>query len=359
MLHRSQLVNLHDKYTALSAYISYIKRISMTFRAHCYLLTLSFFAILNEAHTHDIDNSMQQTMEFNLPKIPKQFHFHDHTKIGFQNPQIYAQTIQRWQEKLTLGATKLFDQLQQEINLSPAEIYQYTKNEQILNRYHILKKSEIILPSTDTIIAQEDMDPEILNYLQSMFFKYTNKRNVTFYLTDQISSLTATYGSDAKGHYVFCHSYMYDKKHIQQYYDSLQNQHGYYYIEACEHNDIRWIEIPIMLQIGLIEAASHIQHQKNLIGFILSNYSFQGKRASQESINRYVKLETFHCLLEAVFQSRNPLEVAIFLMKMTHKSPDYKALWKAIVKDIAQCYDVSSLTFTKQFSKKMRQTASQ
>jgi len=331
----------------------------MTFRAHFYLLMIGTFSLFGAICTQTIDYSIEQSVKLNLPKIPKKIYFHDQTPIGFQNPQIYAQIIQRWQEKLTLGATKLFNQLQKEINLSPAEIYAHTTNEQVLSRYHILKKSEIILPNPDAIITQDEMDPEILAFLQSIFFKYTDKRNVTFFLTDQISSLTATYGSDAKGHFVFCHSYMYKKKHIQQYYNSLQNQHGYYYIEACDNGDIRWIEIPTMLQIGLIEAASHIQHQKNLVGFILSNYSFQGKRASEESISLYVKLETFHCLLEAVFQARNPLEVAVFLTKMTHKSPDYKTLWRAIVKDIAKCYDAPSLETTKQFARKMKETATE
>jgi len=331
----------------------------MTFRACSYWLMICIFSLLSNSRFITTHYSATQHARLHLPKTPKTFYFHDHTIIDFQSEQAYDNVIKKWQGKLTAASLKLFNQLETELDLSPSEIYEYTTNQQVLSRYHILNKSEIALPNSDGIITEDNMDPEILCFLQSIFFKYTNKRNVTFFLIDQLPSLTATYGSDVHGHFVFCHSYMYNKQHIQQYYESLQNQSGYYYIESCDQNNMRWIEIPTMLQIGLIEAASHAQHQKNLIGFILRNYAFQGKRASEESINLYLKLETFHCLLEAVFQSRNPLEVAVFLMKANHKSPDYKILWRGIVKDIAKSYDASSLETTKLFAKKMKQAATQ
>lgn len=330
----------------------------MTLRSHSFLLMVSFF-ITNHFAIHTIDTTVAEYAQLHLPKIPKQFYFHDHTAIHLSTPTTYQETMQKWQNKLAVGAINIFDQIEQEINISFSELQEYTHDEQILQRYHFMKKAELILPNPESIISQDEMDPEILQFLQSIFFKYTNKRNVTFFLTDQLSSLTATYGSDIHGHYVFCHSYIYTKEHIQQYYQTLQNKRGYYYIETYNDTDIRWIEIPSLLQSGLIEAASNVQHQKNLLSFILSNYSFQGKRISKQCMQRYMKLETFHSLLEVVFQAKNPLEVVIFLMKTNEESSQYFAMWHIITQDIAKCYHKKSLHKFKDFSQQIKKANSQ
>jgi len=175
-------------------------------------------------------------------------------------------------------------------------------------------------------------------------------------LTDQISTPTATYGSDDSEHFVFCHPFLYNKEHIQQYYDSLQNQQGYYYTELCANGEIRWIEIPSLLQFSLIESASRVEHQTNFLGFILTNYSFEGRKASKESIELYIKLQDFQAQLEATLQSRHPLEVAIFHMKMNHKSAFNDKLWREIVRTIAQAYDESSLQKIQKFTNAMKKT---
>lgn len=325
----------------------------MMHRAYsCFLLTIGLCSL--GAHA---DFSPEMLVRLHLPKIPKTFYFYDLSKVGFTSKYAYQQLIQKWQEKLNHASIRLFSQLYQELELTPEEIYSYMTNQQIIGRYHILKKAELILPNHDDIISEEDMDPEILLYLKSIFFKYTRKRNVKFFLTDQISSLTATYGSDDTEHFVFCHSCMYNKEHVAQYYESLQNQHGYFYIEPCSNNDTRWIEIPSLLQIGIIEAASHVEHQTNLFGFILANYSFEGRKASKESIELCLRIQEFHTLLEATFQSRHPLEVAVFLMKMNHKSFKNTKLWREIVKDIATTYDESSRQKVKVFSQAMKKAA--
>lgn len=330
----------------------------MIHRAYSSLLTPFFLlSYILTTPLSALTFSPEQHVHLHLPKIPKHFYFYDLSEIKFKTNDAYQKVIQRWQKKLVEGSKKLFNQLSQELELTPEEIYSYTTNQQIIGRYHILKRSELILPNPDAIIAQEDMDPEILLFLQCMFFKYTSKRNVKFFLTDQISTLTATYGSDQNEHFVFCHSFMYNKEHIQQYYESLQNQHGYYYFEPCNNNEHRWIEIPSLLQIGLIEAASHVQHQTNLLGFILMNYSFEGRKASSSSVELYLKLETFQTLLEAILQSRHPLEVATFLLKMNHKSAEYYKLWRAVVRDIAQAYDEPSLQKVTKFANAMKNAA--
>lgn len=328
----------------------------MTPRVHFYLLTIFVCASLNYMSSQPAYDLVQQAAQLHLPKIPTHFHFYDKTTINFHNPQIYPQTIQRWQEKLRLGTTKLFNQLQQEINLSPAEIYEHTTNPQIIDHYHTTNANRYLKPN---VIDQEHMDPEILFFLQTVLFQYTDKRNITFYLTDDISCITATYGSDAQGYHVLCDASVYNKKHIHDYYATLQSSNGFYYVAQCGDNDTKWIETSTLLKIGLIDATSRIQHQTGLIRFVLTDYKFNGKSASNESIKLYAKLESFRCLLEAVFQSYNPLETAVFLSKMQHDTPADKTLWKSIVKDIAQCYDANSLKTIKEFAQAIKQAATQ
>lgn len=292
-----------------------------------------------------------------LPRIPK-LCFQDQTPIHIKSPDAYTNVIRKWQEKLNAGAMKLFAAIESETGLNADELFALAHEDDVLRHYCACKKAEMDHLDTDALITQDRIEPEVLAFLQKNFSKYSNTKNITFYITDRINTLTAVHGCDAYGYHVFCHSYFFHKRYIHQYYRALMTKQSTYYIEKCSNGtDLRWISIPDFLQIGLIEVSAYIQNQKNLIGFILSNYSFNStQNVSKQTLDLHLKLETFHSLLSAVFQSRNPLEQAVFLMKNNHKNPEEKLLWKAIVKDIASTYSSSSLKKMKAFAAEVRKS---
>ncbi|MBP9765307.1 hypothetical protein KBD08_03145 [Candidatus Babeliales bacterium] len=300
------------------------------------LLTVFFTALFH--HT----TPSEYFSQLNLLKIPSHFSFYDTSKITFKNKDAYQNVINTWQHKIQTGFNTFFDTLFDELQLTPENLQDLAHNEDILHRYHLLKGSEFLLPSAEILIRQDEMDPDILFFLQNMLFKYTHKRNVTFYITNQIKTLTATYGSDRYGHHVFCHSYLYSKQSIMQYHHAIRNKHNFFYLEKTTRG-LRYIENPSLLQAGLIEAASSIEHQTNLFSFILCNYSFRLGKISESSITMFNILQEFITLIEAIFQSKNPLEVAQFLSMMNHNTEKEQRLWNNLVKDIAQSYDAASL----------------
>lgn len=298
--------------------------------------------------------SPEQMVQLNLPKIPRKFYFYDLTKIHIMPRDGYHKLIDVWQERLNKASRQLFDQLSKELGLTPQAIYDHASNKHIVGRYHILKKSEFMTPIANCIVHEKDIDPEILLFLQSIVQKYTTKRDIHFCLTDKIPGITTTYGSDLEGYWIFCNASVYTKEHIAQYYESLQDQHGYFYVEQLDSGEMRWIEISSLLQIGLIEAASRVQHQTSLLGFILNNFSFKGRKASKQSVELYGRIQEIHTLLEATLQSHNPLEVAVFLMRMESNEPKDRKIWRKIVTDIAQIYDPTSIQKAKLFARAMK-----
>jgi len=297
------------------------------------------------------NNNSSQNDLINLPKIPHDFYFYDLTKITFKK-NAYQDVINKWQSIISLGYKKLFDQLYKEVGLTPEIFFQYLSNPRINSEYHLLKHANIVLQSfyEYQYIHEEEMDPEVLHFIRSTIFKYTSKRNVKIILTNQFSTLTATYGSDKYEYYVFCNSSLYTKNNIDKYYDSLQSSRSEYCITS-NNNNIRFIEYSALLQLGLIESAAYIENQSDLKFFLLNNYTFQDKKVSKSSIDLYFNILEAQTLISAILQSKNPLEVSVFLMKLK----EYNKLWLHLVKDIAKAYSELSLKKYKQIAREMKQ----
>lgn len=294
----------------------------------------------------------QNFSQIHLIKFPT-FRLYADELITFKNNQAYQYVIDRWQQKITAGFEKFFAKMYQESGLTPEKFYESLSNDKMVTSYHKLKDAERESMNEAIFIEEKDADPEIINFIKSILFRYTTKRNIKIVLTDAIASATASYGSDLYGHAIFCNLHVYTKENIEKYYEALQGGYSIRY-DVFSDGTIRWMENSNFLSIRLIFIASWVQHQTDLLIFVLDR-CFQRQMISYETISLGVTLQKFSNLLSAIFQSVNPLESALFVLNSETESEKTFKLWQILVKDLAASYSTSSLAEFKKFAAKIKQ----
>lgn len=256
-------------------------------------------------------------------------------------PGSYEAFIARWENRLNKSWDNFYKKLNVDTGLSPAEFEAFLQDEALADIYGTLKEKELLKTYQKT--EEKNIDPDVLNFIQRTVQKHCSKKNIKIIISPNINTITATFGSDNHTHYLICHASIYSTENIKHFYDSLTDNNGAFYIESSSENNIRAIELSNFLLIGLIEAASHIEHQSNLQTFIISSFKFSGKSPSEEAVLSCKHITETRGIIESIIQSKNPLESALFIGKSKNRNAKERALWKSLVKEIADCYEPESL----------------
>lgn len=307
------------------------------FKKHIKLITLFSLPFCSNVLTPS-DTS------FWLPQKPS-LRFHNNEPI-FLKPGAYEQLVERWNNRLQRSWDNFYARLQNDIGTPKEIFYRYLYDKTITQHYNSLKEKDLSTLKDTEYTSEEDIDPEVLTFIKKIIKKHCSKKNIKILLTPHINTLTATFGSDKGTHYLICNSAVYAKEHIKQYYDSLTTNNGTFYIEHLA-TSVRSIELSNFLIIGLIEAASHIQHQSNLFTFLVANFKFSDKKPSEATIQFGWYIAEVRGILEAVLQSKNPLETAIFIGKTRKRNEKERKLWKKLIHELADCYNEESLEYFK------------
>lgn len=320
-----------------------------------------FFIILNlpiiftpQFATNSDFFSAQSHSKLNLHKLPF-FKLSNNDPIIFSHYDAYQQVIDRWQNKLTKCSQDFFESLYNDLQIIPEQVFEQLNNTTLAASYHKIMNAECQTQILSKFIHEDDADPEIINFIRYTLQKYTSKKNILIVLTDLFTTLTATYGSDLYEHIVFCNINIYTKENIKTYYSTLNGGKRIFYIEPLKDNAFRFIDLSNLLIFGLTEAACHIEHQTMFLDFLITRCRCHGSYASKNTIKLVEKLHEFLGLLEAVFQSPNPLESAIFIMKSPHRDENSKKALKTLIKDIATSYSKKSLEEFKACMQKLKE----
>lgn len=286
---------------------------------------------------------MADQKSFWLPMQPS-LRFHNNEPIKLK-PGSYQNLINAWQHRLDNSWKNFYDNLAIQVGLGQEQIEAYVQDPSLAAIYSSLKEADLLKLHEAT--DEEHSDPEVINFIKRTICKYCTKKNIKIILSPHINTITATFGSDQTCHYVICHAGIYTAESIKHFYECMANGNGAFYIESYTPGKIRFIELSNFLTIGLIEAASHIQHQTNLHTFLISNFKFCEKRPEQSTIQQYWHITEIRGILESIFQSKNPLETALFISKTKKRTEKEQKLWKQLIQDIADCYSPESLKFVK------------
>lgn len=295
----------------------------------------------------------QNFSQIHLSKFPT-FRLNTHELITFKDDQAYKQVIHCWQKKLTQGFEKFFVELEKESGIMPEDLYEQFNNEPFITGYHKLKDAERESMDDAVFIEERDADPEVIAFIKNILFRHTTKRNIKIVLTDAIAQATASYGSDLYGHTVFCNINLYTKENIDRYYDSLMGVYSIRY-DILPNGAVRWMDFSSFLIFKLIFIASWVQHQTSLFIFALDR-CYQKDMISYETICLGRELQKFSNILSAIFQSLNPLESAVFVLKSEMDADkNSKLMWKSLVKNLAASYSLQTLFKFKDFVQKIKQ----
>ncbi len=308
---------------------------------------------INLASVEYQDFIEQNFSQIHISKFPK-FRLNSHELISFKDNQAYQQVIDLWQNKLTKGFEKFFAAVYKESGITSEVLHEQFNNEQLIAVYHKLKDAERETMDSAIFIEEQDADPKVIAFIKNILFRYTTKRNIKIVLTDAIIQPTASYGSDLYGHIVFCNIYLYTKENIEKYYDSLIGIYNIRY-DILPNGAVRWMDFSNFLVIKLIFIASWVQHQTSLFLFLLDR-CLQKNMISYETICFGGELQKFLNVLPAIFQSINPLESALFILKSEMNSDkNTKMILKSLVKNLAASYSTQTLYKFKDFIQKIKQ----
>ncbi|MBM17544.1 MAG: hypothetical protein CL947_00565 [Epsilonproteobacteria bacterium] len=284
----------------------------------------------------------KQNQNLLLSQEPR-LRFHNNEQIILKKNS-YQELIKKWNKLFNNTWQKLRNYIEQDLQLPFEQVETLLANPNLAQLYFELKENDL-QKSQDYIISEEDIDPEVLHFIKHFIQKFTTKKNIKILLSNRLSTITATSGTDTHTHFIICNSNLYSKENIKHFYEALSENNGIFYIEPCTNKSVRFIELSNLLLVGLLEAASHIEHQSNLFTFLLTNFNFVNKKLSQKAIHLCWHFTEIRSMIEAVLQSKNPLETALFIGKIRYKSKSNKErmLWKNLVNDIASCYTKESL----------------
>lgn len=276
---------------------------------------------------------------FWLPQKPT-MRFHNNEPIKLKKGS-YEALVARWEKRLNKSWQRFYENLNSEVGLSPEQLEAYVNDETLANIYSSLKEKELL--KIPECLDESSIDPDVLTFIKRVLQKHCTKKNIKIIITPHINTITATFGSDKSTHYLICHANIYSPEHIKHFYDSLASNNGAFYIEPSNNNSVRFIELANFLLVGLIEAASHIEHQSNLLTFLISNFKFSEQRPTESTIQSCWHITEIRGIIESILQSKNPLEAALFIGKTRKRNAKEQALWRKLISELADCYEQESL----------------
>jgi len=281
--------------------------------------------------------------------------FYDNEPIHI-NAKKYQQIIDKWQQKLELTWKNLLQELNKKIKISSSQIDELLTSEAFTHTYTMIRKKEVY-QTKDMCTYEEDADPIIINFIKHFLYKHCSPKNLKIILTPHMPDIVSVCGSNSDTHYVFCNSILYSTENIKHCYEALTGNNGLFNINILEASDIQFIEISNLLLVGITKVASHIEHQNNIFSFLIS-YLLYNKHISEEEgmpiVKRYMQYTEIRSILEAIFQSKNPLEAAFYCAKSHNPSTrEYKIL-QELTRDIATCYHPQSLAKFKKITQDLK-----
>ena len=280
----------------------------------------TFFLIITSFSLNFSDSIKRESLF--LPHSPV-MEFHNQVPIEI-NQQKWDKFLFIWNKKIENTWNKIYQALLDETGISTEVLKFFMKTEVSKGLYKIMckNKADKILKNG---IEEKEIDPVVLSFIKETTRKYTSKKNIKIILVPKMSLLTGTFGSDDGEHYILCQQETYNRENIEAIYESRQNKSASFHFELTENKEnCRVINMENLLTIGLAESALHVEHESNFFSFVLSNIPLNGEKASDRTSGLCHFLTNTQMIFEAILQSKNPLEAAMFLKKQKKQIKEKK-----------------------------------
>ena len=264
----------------------------------------------------------------------------------------FAKLVTKWDKNINKLWTQFNSKVKADINISAQQI-EYFLNENIfintyMNCYKQLDEECI-----------EEIDQNVLNFIQLKLSYLQLKKPIKIYEKNDIPLLTMSFGTDKTNYNLILNGEVYTSERILSLYESSITKEPIYHIEP--HTNLhrsQAIETSNLLHLGIAQAASNIAHQNDLFAKLLTVLLYNKKMLSKETQSYGTDYIQFQSYLEACLQSKNPLEVALFLeAKLSNSNQEFILLWRELIQDIRNCYDPDDLETYEKISLQVRRAA--
>lgn len=266
-----------------------------------------------------------------------------HHPIKQKEENLFAELVDKWNLILDTLWTKLDNKIKEEIDASTDHIDYYLDDQRFVDSY--LNMYQKAYPGLIYNEQDQDIDDIVLNFIHTKLYYLKLAKPVQFYMKDNISLLTTSFGTDKTGHNLIFNKKIYTPEQILSVYNSEIDKTTKYHIEP--HTNLhksRMIEFSNLLHLGLTQAISSVIHQSDFFAKILTAFNYNKKNLSKETQSYGADYVFFQSYLEACLQSKNPLEAALFIEpNVSDFNQNLVLLWREFIEDIKNCYEEDDL----------------
>ena len=282
---------------------------------------LFFICLFSVSHAH-----MQTSLI--LKKKHREW-FYDGNKINKSSEENFQKVIIKWQSIVEKLWSNIIQNICAEFGISEEDFFNLINEKEVQELYRKLK------PEDKSQIGKNYVTSSIKHALR----QHTNSK-CSVVLFDSEESIIETFGL-LKSHQILCNINFFSPENITYMHQSYPEQGMYYSpdIDTC-------IDIKHFLLLNIAIGASYINHNVDFFSVALNCFTINDKSISEKTVAQFEKFTAILSILEAILQSLNPLEAAIFIRETVEPSAfeeQEKMLWSSLIQDLELCYNQSDL----------------
>jgi hypothetical protein len=254
-----------------------------------------------------------------------------------KNPNYsFKECKQKWQKWLTKTWQHIMTNIADEVGLSEEQFTSLLFEKEIQNLYYQTKQQR-------KISFSKKVPREALVIAEFLGEHSLAQCEIEFLPDLEYTIITRGLGAS---HLVQCDTSFFNKHNIE--YINAQYLIFTRYYSPLDRTDLTsCINIRTLSLLMIASAASHINHSKDFFATVIHEFNINQKQCSEETKIRFEQFCHLRSSLEAVFQSENPLESALFLHSTVLTSSPHEELklkfWKRVARDLERCYHPKDL----------------
>ena len=272
-------------------------------------------------------------------------------QIHLKEESSLTDLVEKWNDILENKWEKLNQLVFDELGATADQISQYLTDPMFVQAYiNFYKKWH------PELFEDQEIDPVVLNFLHLKLHYLRCYKSVYFKVDNDMPMMTSSFGTDSTNHCFIINERMYNQDNIEALYAFANKKIMKFHVVPHQNfHKSRAIEYANLIHIGIIQSLSSVLHQSDFFVKLLSVIMYNNNILSEETQKFGYSYLTFISYLETALQSKNPLEVALFLEPQTDNFYyDFIELWQEFMQDLQSCYDEDDLEAYEALSREQR-----
>ena len=268
--------------------------------------------------------------------------------------EAFAELIEKWEFIIQTQWQRVNELVYEEINMDADRLSCYRDHPNFVNFYMTYYMHWY--PDFFDEQNPQDIDPIVLNFFHLKLYYLGCSKLTQFNKMNKMPMMTTSFGLDSKHHYLIFNDNVYNQEHLEDLYlATAQKVIKYKTFESTNVYESRIVEDANLLHLGITLSLSNIIHQSDLFIKLLYFLTFAEQSVSDELQKHCSSYLLFLCYIESALQSKNPVEIALYLQPQLDNMPYvFSLLWQEFIDDLKNCYDSDDLAAYEKFSQEER-----